>query len=414
MKINKGYLFYIGVVLISVAFIAPDTFAQTKTIIKPSLSQDKTTLTKPSATDLRPASVPAYIPPKTETPVSQEDSSSSESTSNKLIDLEQVNRTDRTEAVTEKLTNTGQEPRDLSKLNQMFEKTPDGSRFADPAGKSLLDDSGHIRPTKPGLFEERDFQSLSSPSEIQKARESLGESFGLTRSNPKNDLFNDQMGGISGSGDPRLLEGEGEEAEGQSPPPPDDGPTCGPQGDGTYNIATDKGEVVTVQPQRTTKTTAKSVIGNVWGGIVDAVGGTDGEDDSSTTNVAVGVRGTPEPDQAPTRFTLSEKEKAAILQEEGYRIGKGGDALEPGGRTYDPTAIKENASKLTENFDALAPYARPTPDDSGGGSEDFSGFGNEQLPGIEGTLVDPIEPELEGSADNPNQPGEMGGDIPRN
>lgn len=276
----------------------------------------------------------------------------------------------------------------------------------------------------PGLIEERDL--LTTPNQVDKEseRRSIGESFGLNTDNPRNKDFNDAMSsfGTAGAGDSRLMADD--KKDGDDGPTSGDVITSGEQEDGKINAPYEDndGEIhnytaTPVAPKSFTDQaidTVKGLSGKAWKGVVNTVGSDGGDDDDGTTNVAVGVRSTPVPDEVgSSRTELTQAEKARILQEQGAKIGLGGDADEPGGtRSEDPSKLKESAVKLTEGLNPIAPYARPT-DDDGSTSEDFSGFGSEQSPQQDpGTLVDPIEPELVGgTTENPNQPG--GGEIPR-
>lgn len=328
----------------------------------------------------------------------------------KRVDVEGIDPADgRAEGVTEKMTDMGLGTGDLSKV-------PGESEVTDPTGESLLDDSGNTGPPHPGLTEGRDLLTQPTESDRQDARDSLGESFGLSRDNPKDELFNDQMDSFSGAGDSRLSADEdpkSEDPKNEDLKTEDDGctgQTCGDQGDGTYNVATDKGTVVNDTPTTYKKTTAKQVIGNIWAGMVEAVGGTDGDDDSSTDNAVIGVRGTPKPDEDASRRPLSAEEAAAVLKNQKNKTGMGGDDFEPGAsESSDPSQLREKASKL--DVDSAAPYSRPL-DDSSTESNESAGFGNAPPESdIKEQTTDPDEPELE--TDQPGPGTSPGGNIPR-
>ena len=355
-------------------------------------------------------------------------SGASESTSKTLDNLGRINRdAGKTESVTGKLTNIGQENKDLSQLRDMFEQGPGGSRFTDPTGESLMDEAGQTGPPRPGmhgLIEERDF--LTNPAKRQEGRDSLGESFGLSTANPKDDMFNNQLGSLTGTGDSRLSADEGpkpEDPKPEDPPAPEpDDPK--PKDDGsdddvlTYDLdpygTTGLGITVRVRDASDSQNPsgAQTTIGNIWKGLVNAVGGNDSDDDSGG-NVAVGIRGTPVPDQDYSRGALSAEDKAAILQREKDKTGAGGDDFEPGAsRSSDPTQLKENANRLAGGVNPTDPYARPT-DDSNGGSSDSDGFGN-SIPEVapQETVKHQLEPELE--TGRPGSQIGTGGEIPRN
>ena len=242
-------------------------------------------------------------------------SGASEATSKTLDNLDSINRdVGKTESVTGKLTNIGQENKDLSQLREMFGQGPGGSRFTDPTGESLLDGAEQTGPPRPGmhgLIEERDF--LTNPAKRQEGRDSLGQSFGLSTANPKDDMFNNQMGSLTGPGDSRLS-AENPKPEGPPPddPPPDDPPpddpkpedgekitvendcsagqTCGGQDDGTINVSTSAGVLnvpgnttaVRVAPAGSrTADQAKNLVGSIWGKTDD---GSDKSNNSSTSN----------------------------------------------------------------------------------------------------------------------------------
>ncbi|MGB5965762.1 MAG: hypothetical protein WBF77_01785 [Sulfurimonadaceae bacterium] len=304
--------------------------------------------------------------------------------------------------VTDKIEKLGQSPRDPSNLNQMSEES-EGLGMRSPTGDSLSKDSGQMRSPTPGT-EKADFLTLPTQEERESTRKSLGEPFGLTTEDPRERQYDDAKSSFEsgGAGDSRLMaDDDKKETDGSVT-------TSGKQPDGTYNMPyeNDDGTITNVTASPSTK--PAGILGRAMK-FIESTLGTDSGKDNEGPSVG-GVRGTPEPDDAGTsRTPLTPEQKAKIMEATRAKTGMGGDPLEPGAtRSTDPSAIKENASKLTKDY--RSPYIRPL-DESSGGSEEFSGFGNEPIKtDLKDTLVDPMVPELEGAGGG--LPDKRGEDAP--